>query len=63
LQNEEELIENLLKAVWHAREDTGRSGLEPDALPEFARNRNSESGVRNEVSAGESLEFGIGNSE
>ena len=37
--NEEELIDNLLKAVWHAQEDTGRSVLEPDALPEFARNR------------------------
>jgi putative ABC transport system ATP-binding protein len=37
--HEEELIDNLLNAVWHAREDTGRSVLEPDALPEFARNR------------------------
>ena len=37
--HEEELIDNLLKAVWHAQEDTGRSVLEPDALPEFARNR------------------------
>jgi putative ABC transport system ATP-binding protein len=36
---EEELIDDLLKAVWHAQEDTGRSTLEPDALPEFARNR------------------------
>jgi putative ABC transport system ATP-binding protein len=37
--NEEELIDNLLKAVWHAREDTGKAVLEPDSLPEFARNR------------------------
>jgi putative ABC transport system ATP-binding protein len=37
--HEEELINDLLKAVWHAREDTGRSVLEPDTLPEFARNR------------------------
>jgi putative ABC transport system ATP-binding protein len=37
--NEEELIDNLLKAVWHAQEDTGRNLLEFDALPEFARNR------------------------
>jgi putative ABC transport system ATP-binding protein len=36
---EEELIDNLLKAVWHAQEDTGRTVLEPDTLPEFARNR------------------------
>jgi putative ABC transport system ATP-binding protein len=36
---EEELIDNLLKAVWHAQEDTGRNVLEPDSLPEFARNR------------------------
>jgi putative ABC transport system ATP-binding protein len=37
--HEEELIDDLLKAVWHAQEDTGRSVLDPDALPEFARNR------------------------
>ena len=37
--NEEELIDNLLKAVWHAQEDSGKNVLEPDALPEFARNR------------------------
>ncbi len=37
--HEAELIDNLLKAVWHAQEDTGRTVLEPDALPEFARNR------------------------
>jgi putative ABC transport system ATP-binding protein len=37
--NEQELIDNLLKAVWHAQEDTGREVLEPDALPEFGRNR------------------------
>jgi putative ABC transport system ATP-binding protein len=38
-KHEEELIDDLLKAVWHAQEDTGRSVLEPEALPEFARNR------------------------
>ena len=37
--HETELIDNLLKAVWHAQEDTGQSVLDPDALPEFARNR------------------------
>jgi putative ABC transport system ATP-binding protein len=37
--HEEELIDDLLKAVWHAQEDTGRGVLEPEALPEFARNR------------------------
>jgi putative ABC transport system ATP-binding protein len=37
--HEEELIDDLLKAVWHAQEDTARSVLEPAALPEFARNR------------------------
>jgi putative ABC transport system ATP-binding protein len=37
--HEEELIDKLLKAVWHAQEDTGRCVLEPDALPEFAPNR------------------------
>ena len=36
---EEELIDNLLKAVWHAQEDTGRTVLEPEALPEFLPNR------------------------
>ena len=36
---EEELIDDLLKAVWHAREDTGRSALEPGVLPEFTRSR------------------------
>ena len=38
-KNEEELVDDLLKAVWHAQEDTGRSVVEPDALPEFAPNR------------------------
>jgi putative ABC transport system ATP-binding protein len=37
--HEEELIDNLLKAVWHAQEDTGRSIVEPEAMPEFAPNR------------------------
>jgi len=37
--HEEELIDDLLKAVWHAQEDTGRTVLAPELLPEFARNR------------------------
>ena len=37
--HEQELIDDLLKAVWHAQEDTGRQVLEPDVLPEFGRNR------------------------
>ncbi len=37
--HEEELIDDLLKAVWHAREDTGHDVLQPEALPEFAPNR------------------------
>jgi energy-coupling factor transporter ATP-binding protein EcfA2 len=37
--HEGELIDDLLKAVWHGREDTGHAVLEADALPEFARNR------------------------
>ena len=36
---EEELIENLLKAVWHQQEDTGREVFSSSALPEFAQNR------------------------
>jgi putative ABC transport system ATP-binding protein len=36
---EEELIDNLLKAVWHAREDTGKSGLTTGDVPEFVPNR------------------------
>ncbi len=37
--NEEELIDDLLKAVYHAQEDSGRSLVETAALSEFARNR------------------------
>ncbi len=37
--HEETLIDDLLKAVWHAQEDTGRSALRADTLPEFAQNR------------------------
>ena len=37
--HEEELMDDLLKAVWHAQEDTGKQVLEPDTLPEFAPNR------------------------
>ena len=36
---EEELIDNLLKAVWHAKEDTGKDLFAADSLPEFAQNR------------------------
>ena len=36
---EDELIDNLLKAVWHAQEDTGRKDLTVEAVPEFAPNR------------------------
>ena len=36
---EEELINILLKAVWHAREDTGKTTFHTDELPEFAQNR------------------------
>ncbi len=36
---EEELIENLLKAVWHQQEDTGTEVSPSSALPEFAQNR------------------------
>jgi putative ABC transport system ATP-binding protein len=36
---EEELIDNLLKAVWHAREDTGKSDLATEDVPEFMPNR------------------------
>ena len=36
---ETELIENLLKAVWHFQEDTGKTVFPSSALPEFAQNR------------------------
>ncbi len=36
---EEELIDNLLKAVWHVQEDTGKNLFAVDSLPEFAQNR------------------------
>ena len=36
---EEELIDNLLKTVWHARESGGREVLSLDAFPAFAQNR------------------------
>ena len=37
--HEEELIENLLKAVWHHQEDMGREVFPSSALPEFVQNR------------------------
>jgi len=36
---EEELIDNLLKAVWHGQEDTGRKVMTTGELPEFTPNR------------------------
>lgn len=36
---EQELIDNLLKAVWHAQEDSGKTLLRAEAVPEFAQNR------------------------
>jgi putative ABC transport system ATP-binding protein len=36
---EEELIDNLLKAVWKTREDAGQPALVTDSLPEFLENR------------------------
>jgi len=37
--HEEELIENLLKAVWHFQEDTGKTIFPSSDLPEFAQSR------------------------
>jgi putative ABC transport system ATP-binding protein len=36
---EEELIDNLLKAVWHGQEDTGKKVMTTGELPEFTPNR------------------------
>ena len=36
---EQELIENLLKAVWHQEENSGQTFFPSSALPEFAQNR------------------------
>jgi putative ABC transport system ATP-binding protein len=36
---EEELIDNLLKEVWHEFEDTGRTTIPVDGFPAFAQNR------------------------
>jgi len=36
---EAELIDNLLKAVWHAQEGTGKSVVRTDDVPEFVPNR------------------------
>jgi putative ABC transport system ATP-binding protein len=36
---EQELIDDLLKAVWHGWEDTGKAVIPAEALPEFALNR------------------------
>ncbi len=37
--HEEDLIEDLLSAVWHAREDTGKIEVGAETLPEFAQSR------------------------
>jgi len=36
---EEELIDNLLKAVWHAQEDSGKRVVRAEGVPEFVPNR------------------------
>ncbi len=36
---EEDLIDDLLKAVWHAHEDTGRQDLSTQDVPEYVPNR------------------------
>jgi putative ABC transport system ATP-binding protein len=36
---EAELIDNLLKAIWHAQEDTGKQVVRAEEVPEFAPNR------------------------
>lgn len=36
---EEELIDNLLKALWHVQEDSGTTLFAADSLPEFTQNR------------------------
>ena len=36
---EQELIDNLLKAVWHTQEDTGKQIIAVEKLPEFAPSR------------------------
>jgi len=38
-EHEDELVDDLLKAVWHAQEDTAQAVVDSTALPEFARNR------------------------
>jgi putative ABC transport system ATP-binding protein len=37
--HEEDLIDRLLQAVWHAREDSGKAEVITDGLPEFTHNR------------------------
>jgi len=36
---EKDLVDNLLEAVWHAREDTGQSEVSTDGLAEFTQHR------------------------
>ena len=36
---EQELIDNLLKAIWHAQEDTGKRVVSAEDVPEFGPNR------------------------
>ena len=37
--HEEDLIDSLLQAVWHAREDSGKAEVATDSLQEFTHNR------------------------
>lgn len=37
--HEEEMIDNLLHAVWHAREETGKMEIAAESLTEFTQNR------------------------
>src|SRR5271157_4813348 len=36
---ERDLVDYLLQAVWHAREDTGQTGVSTEGLPEFTQHR------------------------
>ena len=38
-QSRHELIDNLLKAIWHAQEDTGKRVVSAEEVPEFMPNR------------------------
>jgi putative ABC transport system ATP-binding protein len=61
---EEQLIDNLLKAIWHAREDTGKRVASAEDVPEFAPNRATFFRMAQEglvrLEAGELLLTGLG---